>query len=95
MFADRRGGVPEGFEETADRRPRDRLGGDGLSQPHRAPVRLHPHPRHLHADQPQRATSPQTALAEGNSLPSFSERQIRAGFDRHTRSGGGSHLGRH
>lgn len=73
--ADGRGGVPQGLQEAAHRRPRDRLGGDRVPEPHRAPVRLHAHAGHLHADQPQGAAGAEAALAEG---------------ERHTRSGGGA-----
>lgn len=74
LFADGRGGVSQGLQEAAHRRPGDRLGGDRLPEPDRAPVRLHAHAGHLHADQPQGAAGAEEALAEG---------------ERHTRSGGG------
>lgn len=49
------GRVPEGQQEAAHRRPGHRLGGDGLPQPRRTPVRLHANPSHLHEDEPQGA----------------------------------------
>lgn len=73
-FADGRGGVSEGLQEAAHRRPGDRLGGDRLSEPDRAPVRLYAHAGHLHPHQPQGAASAEAAFSEG---------------ERHTRSGGG------
>lgn len=74
LFTDRRRGVPQGFEKAAHRRPRDRLGGDGVLELDRPPVRLHAHAGHLHAHQPQGAAGSEAALAEG---------------ERHTRWGGG------
>lgn len=70
--ADGRRSVPEGLQEASDRRPRDRLGGDGLPEPDRSPVRLHADAGHLHAHQPQGAAGAEAPLAEG-------KRQTRAG----------------
>lgn len=80
LFTDRRRGVPQRFQKAAHRRPRDRLGGDGVPELDRPSVRLHAHSGHLYAHQPQRAAGAEATLAEG---------------ERHTRWGGGGGAARH